>query len=101
MTRASKLGTATLALIFMGALLIALFLHHPRSPAVILPNPNGYDDFVNAVQAIDRSVLEVPADDLEKLRSLAEKNQRALDLVRIGLSRDCVVPMTPWTNSFS
>ncbi len=61
----------------------------PKSPQI--PNPNGYDDLIRAGAAI-RGPWPKGGDwkgaDLSELRAFVDANRPALDLARLGLSRD-------------
>jgi hypothetical protein len=89
MTRTLKLGIMAVLLIFLAAILVALF-YHPAPPAVVLPNPNGYDDFVAAAKVFvggpDWRTL-----DTEGLLTTVAQNANALTLVRSGLTKPCRV----------
>jgi hypothetical protein len=89
MTRTPKFGIAAVLLILLAAIMVALF-YHPAPPAVVLPNPNGYDDFVAAAKVFiggpDWRTL-----DTEGLRATVAQNAKALTLVRSGLTKQCRV----------
>src|SRR5206468_5163926 len=96
-----KLALATMGAIVFVAVLFFVRARTAGIPNVLpLPNPNGYDDFLNAAKAIEGFPSEVPTDDPDALRAFVQKNQRALELVRVGLSRDCVVSIEVSTNAF-
>jgi len=57
-----------------------------------LPNPNGYDDFLNAAALLTGDVGNASAFDHDGLRALVFTNSEALRLLRLGLTRDCSVP---------
>lgn len=92
-------------LLFIGVLAIfALLMFEvlkPRTqpPQAPLPTPNGYEDFQRAVAARRGDVpnvqnaRNVQDASLQELRSFVEKNQEALELIRLGLSRECRVPV--------
>ena len=94
MTRKRKLGIGMAVLILLVFVLLLAVNDQPASPAVALPNPNGYDDFVKAG-------LEVTVDrdgypnggEIESLRTFITNNAEPLRLLRLGLSRDCRVPI--------
>ena len=65
-----------------------------RSPAPLpLPNPNGYDDFIKAGEAVLGNVGDWPAIDHDSLAALVSTNAEPLRLLRLGLTRQCVMPM--------
>ena len=73
-----------------------------RSPArpPLLPNPNGYDDFVKAGEAVLGNVGDFPTLDHDSLAALVSTNAEPLRLLRLGLTRQCVMPMdTALTNA--
>src|SRR5438270_12491601 len=77
-----------------GATLVALLAitigrTPPRTP---LPNPNGYDDFVKAGQAVLGTVWDFPTLDRDSLDALVSTNAEALGLLRLGLTRQCSMP---------
>jgi hypothetical protein len=82
-------------LIFTG-FLISDVLAPPLPPIPLLPNPNGYEDFVKAAQMLI-SIDEIKADggyattNQEQLQKLVSKNSEALLLARTGLSNECRV----------
>ena len=86
----TKLGIAGAVLIF-AAMLVGL-LHQPKPPVVVLPNPNGYDDFIQAAQAVILNA-DYRSKDAAQLRESVEKNANALALVRSGLTKQCRVPV--------
>src|ERR1035437_2570579 len=85
-----------------GAVLVALLASTiGRSPArTPLPNPNGYDDFVKAGEAVLGNVGDFPTLDHDSLAALVSTNAEPLRLLRLGLTRQCVMPMdTALTNA--
>lgn len=84
-------------------MVVALVLAQRSRPSpakVVLPNPNGYDDFVRAANLVKTtfssgtgSVLDAPAQTVAELRGVLESNARALELVRLGLTHDYCVPL--------
>ena len=78
-----------------GAVLVALLaLTTGRLPASSpLPNPNGYDDFVKAGAAVQGNVWEFPDFDHDSLSALVSTNAEPLRLLRLGLTRQCLMPM--------
>jgi len=59
------------------------------------PNPNGYDDFIKAGAAVLGSVGDFQTLDQASLRDLVSTNTEALRRLRVGLTRQCVMPMNP------
>lgn len=72
-------------------LLLAMFIGSRPSQAVI-PNPNGYDDLIQAGQLVTGDFDNASDLDRGNLYALVATNAEALRLLRVGLSRDCAVP---------
>jgi hypothetical protein len=70
--------------------LAVFFWSEPPLPA--LPNPNGYDDFVAAARITTRDVSDFADLTNDSLRNLVATNAEPLRLIRLGLSRRCVLP---------
>lgn len=96
--------------VFAGCLLAALViglitwqgLRAPRPTAAPTPpSPNGYDDFLKASQLVASRALELTNLNPEILRPLVQQNQTAIELVRLGLTRECRVPLQFNTNYLS
>lgn len=58
------------------------------------PNPNGYDDFLQAIEVgfFDNRVFE---SDESTMRTVVEENQESIHHVLIGLEKDCQVKFEP------
>jgi hypothetical protein len=92
-----KLRNLLLALVVVCVLatLAALVFTASRQPArPPLPNPNGYDDFVKAGEAMRGKVADFQALDRGSLSDLVSTNAESLRLLRLGLTRQCVMPMS-------
>jgi hypothetical protein len=63
-----------------------------KAVPMALPNPNGYDDLLQAGQAVTGKIDEAPDLDHDGLRALVVTNAEALRLLRVGLNRGCAVP---------
>jgi hypothetical protein len=78
-----------------GAVLVALLAstigRAPVRPP--LPNPNGYDDFIKAGEAVLGDVSDWLVLDHDGLRDLVSTNAEPLRLLRLGLTRHCIMPM--------
>ena len=75
--------------------IIAVVLLSEKPPARhVMPNPNGYDDFVKAGQLVTpiSGTNDYRKMSREELASVVSTNAEALKLVRIGLSHECRVP---------
>jgi len=63
-------------------------------PQIALPNPNGYDDLVWAGEHLDGAMI--PYDDAAseaELRRFVTQNSEAFATARVGLDRECCVPI--------
>jgi len=78
-----------------GAVLVALlaFTTGRSTAPPPLPNPNGYDDFIKAGEAVLGNISDWPDLDHDSLRDLVSTNAEPLRLLRLGLTRQCVMPM--------
>jgi hypothetical protein len=94
--------TWLLVLALLAALAVAVLLIITLGPApapVPLPNPNGYDDFLKAGAAASVDVGDYPTLDHEAPRHLVSTNTESLRLLRLGLTRQCLMPTeTAMTN---
>jgi len=67
-----------------------------------LPNPNGYDDFIKASKAVLGNVWDFPTLDHDSLAALVSTNAEPLRLLRLGLTRQCVMPTdSTLTNNYN
>lgn len=80
---------ASVLLVVIAAVLV---LSQPAPAPPPLPQPNGYGDFVQAGALIAGSAMDYQIMSLEELRALAARNQQALKLASVGLTRECRVP---------
>jgi hypothetical protein len=93
-----------LSLVLAGVVLflavLCLVLAGSLSPAPLppLPNPNGYDDFIQASLLVSEQSGDYPEMDLARLQALAATNAAGLKLVAVGLSRPCRTPLDLSTN---
>jgi hypothetical protein len=84
----------TLLVIFVVAMLaLVLFTTGRTLPRPTLPNPNGFDDFIKASEAVGGSVGDYHTLDRASLDALVSTNAESLRLLRLGLTRQCVMPM--------
>jgi hypothetical protein len=82
-----------LAVIAINLMIVAVVLLGSAAPKPTpLPNPNGYDDFVQAGQTLNGDASGYAAMTRNQLVDLISKNADALKLLRTGLSRECRVP---------
>ena len=93
MPRKIRAWLLALGVIFVLAMVTVLFLFVGRTPpSPPLPNPNGYDDFRRAGQAVAGNLDEFSDLDHEGLRALVVSNAEALRMLRVGLTHRCAVP---------
>ena len=80
------------------AMLVLVVMRPKLEPDPPLPAPNGYDDFVKAAQLVVPNPPDWQSlngdEQLQVLRKFTATNQAALDLVREGLTKECL--MVPW-----
>ena len=82
-----------LVVVFVLAILsLIVFTGGPPPARPPLPTPNGYDDFVKASGAVTGSVGDFRDLDHDGLRALVSANAESLRLLRVGLTRHCLMP---------
>jgi hypothetical protein len=92
--RAAKLLTGffiVAVLLVVAALIFALSQPPPAPPP--LPKPNGYDDLVQASRMVADKTSDYATMSEAELQAIVRTNTEALKLTRIGLSRECQVPL--------
>jgi hypothetical protein len=94
MQQRSRKPLLALVVIFMLAMLTVLFISGSRTPLLPpLPNPNGYDDFLKAGEMVTGNFRDLYELDHDSLGALVSTNGEALRLLRLGLDRQCMMPM--------
>jgi hypothetical protein len=97
MRRKYLIGFILLVGVAVVALLAFIFIPIGGSSPVAtfppVPNPNGYDDFLKAGQSLAGQPPAATNADIGTIESFVETNRAALDLIRLGLSRECAVPL--------
>jgi hypothetical protein len=94
MLQRSRKPLLALAVIFMLSVLAVVFLSRDRTaPLPALPNPNGYDDFLKASEVVAGNFRDSRELDRDSLGALVATNSEALRLLRLGLTRQCMMPM--------
>jgi hypothetical protein len=74
-------------------------IQKPPIPKQELPTPNGYNDYLAAAHTLPHRVtvysnnFDPDTDSLDVVRTAVEEVQPALDLVRVGLSKDIQKPL--------
>ena len=103
MFRNPRLLLLAFALAAVAVLVGLLALTIGRSPVrPPLPNPNGYDDLVKASETVLGNVGDFPTLDHDSLAALVSTNAEPLRLLRLGLTRQCVMPMdSALTNNYN
>jgi len=85
----------------VAALVLAAGLARPRAPALPpLPQPNAYDDFVQAGESLVGDPSDAPTMSPAELRALVLTNAESLRLFRLGLTRACSVPTAQALTNF-
>ena len=72
---------------------VIVTLSRPAPPPAPLPSPNGYDDLARAGALVADGVSDYPEMSRDELQSLVARNEEALRLAEVGLSRECRVPV--------
>lgn len=91
-----KLGRlfVVLAAVLALACLITLFWPASTAPtARTMPNPNGYVSLVRAEEMIKDDFSDVDSLNQESLRMLVDNNTNALQLARVGLQQESLIPI--------
>jgi hypothetical protein len=79
--------------VFVVGGLVAFLVLRPLPPIPHLPNPNGYDDLVNAAKLVSTNSAGYAKMSVYQLRPLVVDNAKALSLARDGLDKGCGVPV--------
>jgi hypothetical protein len=103
MRRKRQIVLLAIVVIALVGVLIGLILKYGgTSVNVALPNPNGYDDLLNAyAQVKGNPGAYYPGPASDELRDLIATNVESLRLLRLGLSRTCSVPTAVAMNDIS
>jgi hypothetical protein len=91
--RVKQIGLILVSLVLFGATLGWLVSRPSSFAPPPIPNPNGYDDFVQAGQLLPQPPADWPDADLETLRILVAAQAEAVALAREGLTQECRVPL--------
>jgi hypothetical protein len=79
--------------VFVVGGLVAFLVLRPLPPLPHLPNPNGYDDLLNAAKLVSTNTAGYAKMSVYQLRPLVVGNAGALSLARDGLDKGCGVPV--------
>jgi hypothetical protein len=92
--KAGKLLKYFILLVVAGNLALAayVFLGAATPKPTPMPNPNGYDDFVNAGQLLSIKTSDYDKTNRQELSGLISANGEALRLLHLGLTRECRAP---------
>ena len=85
----SLMRITTLIFAVVCVALLLFWLIPPAEPPFVLPNPNGYDDFIRAGAMAHDDYSAYPIMEHETLASSVATNSEALAAARLGLSRKC------------
>ena len=93
--RGRRLKAGALVAILIGVV-VAFSVGGRAAPAPKLPDPNGYDDFVKAGRLVKGewpNKGDFAKAEVSQLKTFVEANQATVDLARVGLGRECMVPL--------
>lgn len=82
---------ATVSFLLAIGMVLVMSVGRKAAPTA-LPNPNGYEDLLQAGQAVCGRIDDAPDLDHDGLHALVATNAKALRLLRVGLSHRCAVP---------
>lgn len=97
--RMTLLGLAVVFTVGFTALIISTSRRAPPLPP--LPNPNGYDDFVQAGGLLSGQIGDFREMSHDDLRELVVENAKALTLIRAGLGKECGLPIQSYLSNFA
>ena len=80
-----------IAIVVVIAGIVFLLARRSQPPVVLLPSPNGYDDFRQAGLLV--SYCDPTIEDTATLQAEVEQNAKSLELVRVGLTKESRVPV--------
>jgi len=98
MKNRTKRGLAGFGFVVLACLIGMLVWSRLPSPSQLLPQPNGYDDFVEAASRRLGFPPDAKTASTEELRQFVDRNRPVFDLVRTGLRRECRVDLNKSTN---
>jgi hypothetical protein len=90
-SRPLRMAVVATALFTVMVLMVYFALRPDPASGPVLPVPNGYDFFLEAIAA--GTAGDYRAMDLKDLRVFVESNANALELVRRGMRQECRVPV--------
>lgn len=89
---AMALGTTVLGILLI-LVLVIIPLQTSPSPWPPPPSPNGYEDFVKAGEMLQGDYSQYKSMNPEELGMVLATDQEVFDRARMGLSRECRVPL--------
>ena|SRR5437867_4730517 len=92
-SRRRRLPASVGLTVFSALLLAYLFWPRANPPEPPLPSPNGYDDFLRAKDSFRVQPAEFKNSTSAELRAYVATNSEALKFIRVGLARECRVPL--------
>lgn len=98
-SRRALIGLALATTLLVAMLVMVNYSQTP--PPLPLPNPNGYDDLIRAGRLVVQSTNQGTRWNLPALRTQVATNAEALRLLRLGLSRQCVMPLDTAISNFA
>lgn len=90
---AKKFGLSLAAIVLLGAGLWLVLLRSGRLEPAPLPNPNGYDDFVEAGRMLMADPAGYQDASIEELMAMVASNAPAIERLRQGLEKESRVPL--------
>jgi hypothetical protein len=96
-----SLASVTLAFLVLLALVLYTTRTRQQPTAGPLPDPNGHSDFVAAARMIQGDLPPDARRNPDLAAAFTTSNRPALERLRIGLGRDCVVPPIEVSNAQS
>jgi len=92
-TRIRTILLALAVVLVLAIITLMAFLYGRPTPFPPLPSPNGYDDFVQAGALLSGRIGDYRNLGHEELKALVAMNTNVLALVRLGLKKQCALPM--------
>jgi hypothetical protein len=90
---ARKILLALVVVLALGFLTKLVLFSGPPAPRWPRPDPNGYNDILKAAKLVSNGIENYPTMDRDQLVALIRTNSEPLRLLRLGLSRQCAVPL--------
>jgi hypothetical protein len=91
--KARKLLFAAVVILVLGFLTKLVLFSSPLPARGPRPDPNGYDDILKAGALVTADPTYYPTMSRDQLATLVSTNSEPLRLLRLGLSRQCALPL--------